>query len=175
MGVLYKHTFYARDGSWNLLLIQTCANGERVAEAALAVPHRSCAAYFPKILARRSHARRVGYVERPFLPRYGFVDGDWRTVRSAPGVACVVASGREVQAAVDEIRAREYGVVNDGGELVYYVRLDEEPSPFAAGDAIVVTTLAARGIFCRMLGAVRAEVLLGMMRAVVPIGCLEVA
>lgn len=136
-----------------------------MAEAALKAPYRFCTAYFPKILTRRSHAGRVDYVERPFIPRYGFADGDWRTVRSCPGVSCVVAQGREVIAAVAEIQAREYGAVNKDGEPVRYIRLDEElvaAAGLRAGDAVEVSTLAARGIFRRMRDTYRAVVMLQM-------------
>lgn len=168
---------HIRAGSWKfLLLIQTHANQERTAEAALTAPYRGCSVYFPKILTRRSHARRVEHVERPFIQRYGFVErGEWRVVRTAPGVSHIVASGDAVRRAVDEIRAREYAVAKANGELVRYVDLDDEPAPFSMGDAVNVTTLAARGIFCRMRDGLRAEILLGMIRTTVPLSCLEAA
>lgn len=143
-------------GSWNsLLLIQTHANQERTAEAALTAPRRQCSVYFPKILTRRSHARRVELVERPFIQRYGFVDGDWRTARTAPGVSHVVASGDEVRRAADEIRSRE---------VKGYVQLDDElQEGFHSGDAVYVTTLAAKGMFAVKHGLDRAFVLLEML------------
>lgn len=168
-----------------MLLIQTNANCERSTEAALMAPHRACRAYFPKILTRRSHARRVDYVERPFIQRYGFVDGDWRTVRSCPGVSCVVTDDGhrdKVRAAADEIRAREYDAINPDGEPVRYVKLDEELQPgarFRPGDAVEVVTLAERGMFKRMDGVYRAIIVLqmfGMARdIVVPLHVLEAA
>lgn len=122
-----------------------------MAEAALIAPRRQCSVYFPKILTRRSHARRVELVERPFIQRYGFVDGDWRTARTAPGVSHVVASGDEVRRAADEIRSRE---------VKGYVQLDEG---FHSGDAVYVTTLAAKGMFAVKHGLDRAFVLLEML------------
>lgn len=137
-----------------MLLIQTHANQERTAEAALIAPRRQCSVYFPKILTRRSHARRVELVERPFIQRYGFVDGDWRTARTAPGVSHVVTSGDEVRRAADEIRSRE---------VRGYVQLDDElQEGFHSGDAVYVTTLAAKGIFRLKRGVDRAMVLLEM-------------
>lgn len=149
-----------------MLLIQTHANQERVAEAALTAPSRACSVYFPKILTRRSHARRVEHVERPFIQRYGFVEGDWRTARTAPGVSHVVASGDEVRRAALEIKAREI----DG-----YVLIDPEPAPFMSGDAVYVASLAARGVFTRMRDSLRAEILLGRIRTVLPVSSLEAA
>ena len=155
-----------------MLLIQTHANQERTAEAALTASYRACTVYFPKILTRRSHARRVEHVERPFIQRYGFVDGDWRTVRTAPGVSHVVASGDEVQRAAAEIRCRE---------VSGYVQLDEEQhvDGFCEGDAVFVTTLAARGMFSARRGTNRALVLLEMFGTKklvdVPLAYLEAA
>lgn len=149
-----------------MLLIQTHANQERTAEASLTAPCRACRVYFPKIMTRRSHARRVEHVERPFIQRYGFVVGDWRTVRTAPGVSHIVTSGEEVERAAIEIKAREI----DG-----YVFIDPEPAPFKPGDAVYVASLAARGLFVKMRDGLRAEILLGMMRTVLPMSLLEAA
>lgn len=154
-----------------MLLIQTHANQERTAEAALTASHRSCSVYFPKILIRRSHARRIDYVERPFIQRYGFVDGDWRTARTAPGVSHIVASGGEVRRAADEIRSREV----DG-----YIWLDEQQqSGFKFNDVVFITTLAAKGLFSARRGLDRALVLLEMFGTKklvnVPLAYLEVA
>lgn len=92
------------------MLIQTRSNCELVAEAALKEPYRDCEVYFPRIVVRRAHAGKVDYVERPFIPRYAFVDDSrgYRVVRSCPGVSNIVAYGQGVASAFDEIKAREY-------------------------------------------------------------------
>lgn len=161
-----------------MLLIQTNTGCERMAEAVLTAPHRACRVYFPKVLTRRSHARRVDYVERPFVQRYAFVAQDrrggelWRVLRTAPGVAGIVAVGRKVALAACEIVRREV----DG-----YVRLDDEElvpgedRPFEAGDAVSIGALGKSGIFCRMRSERRAEIFLGSIRTTVDVTDLVAA
>lgn len=136
-----------------MLLIQTNANQERVAEAALTASHRACRVYFPKVLTRRSHARRVDYVERPFLPRYGFVEqyDNWRVVRDAPGVSCIVASGEEVRRAVVEIRSREAGGFIPA----------ELAQRFKDGDRVVYNGIGS--VFRRMCDSVFAEITMAVL------------
>jgi transcriptional antiterminator RfaH len=56
------------------------------------------AAYLPRYLKRRRHARRVEMVAAPLFPRYLFVTVDietqrWRSIHSTTGVARLVCNG----------------------------------------------------------------------------------
>jgi transcriptional antiterminator RfaH len=56
------------------------------------------AAYLPRYLKRRRHARRVEIVGAPLFPRYLFVGVDmetqrWRSIHSTTGVARLVCNG----------------------------------------------------------------------------------
>lgn len=145
--------------SW--MLVQTVANAERIAEASLKSPHRACSVYFPKIKVRRSHAGRVDYVERPFLPRYGFVDDGrgYDVVRSAPGVSHVVSYGSSiVDRAVLEIMERE-----SGGFIKLAAPLADGTHDFKAGDRVRIIggpMMGWKGMFSSNKGFERVQVLL---------------
>lgn len=99
----------------NWFIACTKPNAEQYAACALQAPGRDFTVYAPKVLKRIAHAGRVSEVERPFLPRYIFVQDDGRSlrgVRTAPGVSNVMhgcegmpATVRQLE--VDAIRARE--------------------------------------------------------------------
>lgn len=70
--------------------------------------------YFPQVLVRHSHARKVSVVPRPFLPRYLFVwddDCDLSLLRTAPGVSAILRCGESVarisRSVVETIKSRE--------------------------------------------------------------------
>lgn len=124
------------------LVIQTKPNAEFFARDALEQrPHRGFSTFFPKIRVARRHAGRVDVVDRPFLPRYGFVlDGgrDLRKVRSTPGVSSVLLgfSALGIFKAIEEITRRMTNGYVDWNE-----ELERKPceARYEHGEAIRVT------------------------------------
>ncbi|MGB8274933.1 MAG: transcription termination/antitermination NusG family protein [Alphaproteobacteria bacterium] len=101
------------------------------------------AAYLPRYLKRRRHARRTDWVAAPLFPRYMFVELDietrpWRAVRSTVGIASLVTQGDRPapvpESAIAAIRAREdvRGLValNDGW-IAGGAKVRIEEGPFA--------------------------------------------
>jgi transcriptional antiterminator RfaH len=77
-------------------VVQTQPNAESKAVAHL--ERQSFAAYLPRYLKRRRHARRVDIVAAPLFPRYLFVEVDlaiqrWRSIYSTVGVSHLVCTG----------------------------------------------------------------------------------
>lgn len=77
-------------------VVQTHARGEE--KAAFNLRRQGFEAYAPKILKRRSHARKVEMVNAPLFPRYLFVKintatARWQAIRSTFGVSSLVCFG----------------------------------------------------------------------------------
>lgn len=168
------------------LLVQTNAGQEAYAEHSLTGRMRDFTVFFPKVLQQRCHARKVEFVARPFLPRYGFVLDDGRSVsliRSAPGVNRVVTIGDPVlvrQDVIDDIKRREYGRINvNTGKVEHFVKLDDEPQPecivFKRGENVTIVdrddTVVTAAVFKHALGSHRVVVFFGSLgNMIVPIG-----
>jgi transcriptional antiterminator RfaH len=106
------------------------------------------AAYLPRYLKRRRHARRVDMVAAPLFPRYLFVGVDletqrWRSIHSTTGVAHLVCNGDEPAAVPAEVVAALQRREDGTG----YVKL-ERRQPFAPGERVRVVD----GIFADNLG-----------------------
>ncbi len=117
-------------------VVQTHALAE--GKAALNLTRQGYRAYLPRYLKKRSHARRVDWVEKPLFPRYLFVEMDpeatqWRAIRSTFGVSHFICQGDEPSptpdGVVEEIMARE----DDKG----YVGLNRE-TRFKKGQAVEI-------------------------------------
>ncbi len=115
-------------------VVQTHVNGE--AKAAANLDWQGFAAYLPRYLKRRSHARKVETVARPLFPRYLFVAIDlaaqrWRAIQSTVGVSHLVCwNGRPASVAddvVNALKARE----DEGG----FVQLTRRAA-FSPGDKV---------------------------------------
>ncbi|HET6493545.1 MAG TPA: transcriptional activator RfaH [Burkholderiales bacterium] len=127
-------------------VVQSQPNAEYKAVAHL--ERQGFAAYLPRYLKRRRHARRVETVPAPLFPRYLFVSIDlntqrWRSIFSTIGVSRLVCNG-EVPTpisdhVIDSLKLRE----DNGG----YVRLDHRPN-FRVGDKIRIL----EGAFADCLG-----------------------
>jgi transcriptional antiterminator RfaH len=102
--------------------------------------------YMPRVLKRRSHARRVEMKPAPLFPSYIFIALDpardrWRSVLSTLGVRQLVGHGGMPQAVppqvIDEIRAREdeqgWVRLNDGPRSGDRVRIAWGPLADAVG------------------------------------------
>jgi transcriptional antiterminator RfaH len=140
------------------------------------------AAYLPRYLKRRRHARRTEAVRAPLFPGYLFVCMDvaktrWRAIRSTIGVRHLICEGEKPvpvpAGVVEDIRARE-----DEGGLVPVV----PPPPFSAGEEVRVTHGAMRGQmgwFQRVADRDRVVILLSMLGRqipfVVPLGAVRAA
>ena len=106
------------------------------------------AAYLPRYLKRRRHARKIEAVAAPLFPRYLFVTVDmetqrWRSIHSTFGVSRLVCNGDEPApvppAVVAALQARE-----DAGGLV---QLERRPR-FAPGERVRIVD----GVFADTLG-----------------------
>jgi transcriptional antiterminator RfaH len=95
-------------------VVHTHANAETTAAGHL--QRQQFDVYVPRYAKRRSHARRIEWVNAALFPRYLFVRMDpeaspWLSIRSTVGVhSLVCCAGRPVplpQPVIDEIRARE--------------------------------------------------------------------
>jgi len=117
-------------------VVQTQVNAENKAVAHLA--RQGFAAYLPRYLKRRRHARRVDVVAAPLFPRYLFVEIDmavqrWRSIYSTVGVSRLVCNGEYPAPVPDGIVAQLKGRETESG----FVKLDHRPR-FKAGDKIRV-------------------------------------
>ena len=106
------------------------------------------AAYLPRYLKRRRHARKIETVAAPLFPRYLFVTVDmetqrWRSIHSTFGVSRLVCNGDDPApvppAVVAALKARE----DDGG----FVELERRPR-FAPGEHVRIVD----GVFADTLG-----------------------
>ncbi len=130
-------------------VVQTQPHAESKAMAHLI--RQGFAAYLPRYLKRRRHARKVETVEAPLFPRYLFVTVDmetqrWRSIHSTFGVSRLVCNGDEPApvppAVVAALQARE-----DAGGLV---QLERRPR-FAPGEQVRIVD----GVFAELSRSVR--------------------
>lgn len=140
------------------------------------------AAYLPRYLKRRRHARRIDTVRAPLFPGYLFVCMDvartqWRAIRSTIGIRHLICEGEKPvpvpEGVVEEIRANE-----DEGGLVPVT----PPAPFQPGEEVRVTAGPMRGQFGwfqRAADRERVVILLSLlgrqMPFVVPLGAVRAA
>lgn len=126
-------------------VVQTQPHAE--AKAVAHLNRQGFAAYLPRYLKRRRHARRTETIAAPLFPRYLFVTVDlaaqrWRAIQSTVGVSRLVCSGDRPapvpDGIVDALKRRE----DERG----YVTLDQQP--LAPGDRIRVLD----GVFSDCLG-----------------------
>jgi len=140
------------------------------------------AAYLPRYLKPRRHARRVDTVRAPLFPGYLFVFMDvamtrWRAIRSTIGIRHLICEGEKPVAVppgvVEDIRAREdeSGVVPVAPVV-----------PFQPGEEVRVTSGALReqvGWFQRVADRERVVILLSLLGRqvpfVVPLGTVRAA
>lgn len=133
-------------GETRWYVVQSQPNAENKAIAHLG--RQGFAAYLPRYLKRRRHARRVEIVAAPLFPRYLFVAIDmtvqrWRSIYSTIGVSRLVCSG-ELPAIISDhvvtmLKARE--------DTTGFVHLERRPQ-FRAGDKVRVLD----GVFADCLG-----------------------
>ncbi len=106
------------------------------------------AAYLPRYLKRRSHARRIDWVPAPLFPGYLFVAMDitverWRAIHSTIGVSHLICNGDAPVALpfgiIEEMRSREGG---KGMIALHKAR------PFKAGDKVRIMS----GAMCDRVG-----------------------
>jgi transcriptional antiterminator RfaH len=124
------------------------------------------AAYLPRYVKRRRHARKIVTVAAPLFPRYLFVTVDmetqrWRSIHSTFGVSRLVCNGDEPApvppAVVAALQARE----DAGG----FVQLERRPR-FVSGervrivDGVFADTL---GLFAGMADRERVAILLDLL------------
>lgn len=145
-------------------VVHTHARGEL--KALVQLRHQGFAAYLPRYLAERYHARRHDWVEKALFPRYLFTQLDlgrdrWRAVYSTIGVRTLVSAGDRPLPVpteiIEAIRAREdeRGYVVLGGGCT-----------FRRGDRVRITEgpfAAAEGLFEDRSGAERVIVLLDLL------------
>jgi len=129
------------------------------------------AAYLPRYLKRRRHARRVDTVRAPLFPGYLFVCMDvartqWRAIRSTLGIRHLICVGDKPmpvpQGVVEEIRANE-----DATGLVPVT----PPPPFRAGEEVRVTSGPMRdqvGWFQRVADRERVVILMSLLGRQMP-------
>lgn len=127
-------------------VVQTQPHAE--AKAALHLTRQGFAAYLPRYLKRRRHARRIETVKAPLFPRYLFVAVDmaaqrWRSIQSTMGVARLVCNGDEPAAVTDRVIAALKVREDDSG----LIRLDLRPR-FAPGEQVRIVD----GVFTACLG-----------------------
>ncbi|HVV60634.1 MAG TPA: transcriptional activator RfaH [Pseudolabrys sp.] len=149
-------------GRW--YVVQTHAHAEH--KALMHLMRQGFAAYLPRYLKRRRHARKVETVAAALFPRYLFVFVDlaaqqWRSIQSTAGVARLVCYGDQPasvpSAIVEQLKTRE----DERG----FVQLPQR-IPFAAGEKIYVRDglfAACTGIFEGMGDRDRVAVLLDML------------
>jgi len=127
-------------------VVQTHPNAENKAMTHLA--RQGFAAYLPRYLKHRRHARRVDVVAAPLFPRYLFVEIDitaqrWRSVYSTVGVSRLIGSGESPvpvsERVISLLKTRE----NTDG----FIQLDRRPN-FKLGDKVRVL----EGAFCDCFG-----------------------
>ena len=149
--------------------------------AAAHLERQGFAAYLPRYLRQRRHARKIDTVAAPLFPRYVFVAIDltsqrWRAIESTIGVAHLVRNGDDpapvTADVIAELRAREQGG---------YVRLPD-PAPFAPGEAVRVidgTFAHCLGLYEGMKDGERIAILLDLLgrkvRVVLDFSCVAAA
>jgi transcriptional antiterminator RfaH len=106
------------------------------------------AAYLPRYLKRRRHARRVEMVAAPLFPRYLFVTVDmetqrWRSIHSTTGVARLVCNGDDPAPVPPDVVAALQRREDAGG----FVKL-ERRQQFVPGERVRVVD----GVFADNLG-----------------------
>jgi len=131
--------------------------------------------YAPLARVRIVHARKVQFVNRPFLSRYILVRvGSDHTFRlnGAPGVNCVVVHAVSknpiivAERFVEQLKNREIdGAIPVGPQ--------DAKSKFRTGDPVFVKSRELKGIFSCTSGEHRAMVFLGAFRAQVALEDLE--
>ena len=98
-------------------VVQTHAMAEE--KAAFNLKRQGYGVYLPRYLKKRSHARRIDWVERPLFPCYLFVKLDveatqWQAIRSTIGVSHFICLGEQpapVPEGIVEVREDENGLV----------------------------------------------------------------
>jgi transcriptional antiterminator RfaH len=136
------------------------------AKASIHLARQGFAAYLPRYLRRRRHARRVEQTAAPLFPRYLFVSINlacqrWRSIDSTIGVTRLVCNGDVPtpvpQPVIDALRRRE--------DAQGYVQLLQRPQ-FAPGDKIRVIDGALDG-YCGLYdgtsGRERVAILLDLL------------
>ena len=106
------------------------------------------AAYLPRYLKRRRHARKIETVAAPLFPRYLFVAVDmetqrWRSIHSTFGVSRLVCNGDEPAPVPPAVVAALQGREDAGG----FVQLEQRPR-FAPGERVRIVD----GVFADSLG-----------------------
>lgn len=161
-------------------VVQTHSNVEALAEASLSAEPRNFDVYFPKVLARLSHARKVTLAPRPFLPRYGFVRDDGRSVsliKTARGVCTVIRLGsdpaRVRHSVIQDIIDREVEievVLNGKRAKRRFVQIDPGSVPatsYKYDEQVRVVDDAGNtlttALFKQMRGETRAELFFGVL------------
>ena len=127
-------------------VVQTQPHAESKAVAHLA--RQGFAAYLPRYLKRRRHARKVETVAAPLFPRYLFVTVDmetqrWRSIHSTTGVSRLVCNGEEPTPVPPAVVAALQGREDAGG----FVQLERRPQ-FAPGEHVRIVD----GVFADSLG-----------------------
>jgi len=97
------------------------------AKASAHLRRQGFGAYFPQLLQRRSHARKVDWVPVPVFPRYIFVQVDiekarWSAIRSTVGVVNLICSGDCPQIVPNEIVTELQTCENEKGYLELHKR-----------------------------------------------------
>jgi transcriptional antiterminator RfaH len=106
------------------------------------------AAYLPRYLKRRRHARRVETVAAPLFPRYLFVTVDmetqrWRSIHSTTGVARLVCNGDDPAPVPPDVVA----ALQRREDAAGFVKLERRVQ-FAPGERVRVVD----GVFADNLG-----------------------
>jgi transcriptional antiterminator RfaH len=106
------------------------------------------AAYLPRYLKRRRHARKIETVAAPLFPRYLFVAVDmetqrWRSIHSTFGVSRLVCNGDEPAPVPEAVVAELQSRVDAQG----FVRLERRPQ-FVPGEHVRIVD----GVFADSLG-----------------------
>jgi transcriptional antiterminator RfaH len=148
----------------NWYVVHTQPHGE--AKASVHLERQGFEVYLPRILKRRSHARKIEKVSAPLFHRYLFVAIDlasqrWRCVNSTQGVSRLVCWGDApapvAKDIIEHLRSRE----DEGG----FIKLETRPK-FAAGDKITVLDgvfAACFGIYEGMADRERVTILLNLL------------
>ena len=127
-------------------VVQTQPHAESKAIGHLA--RQGFAAYLPRYLKRRRHARKIETVAAPLFPRYLFVAVDmetqrWRSIHSTFGVSRLVCNGDEPAPVPEAVVAELQSRVDAQG----FVRLERRPQ-FVPGEHVRIVD----GVFADSLG-----------------------
>ena len=127
-------------------VVQTQPHAERKAIGHLV--RQGFAAYLPRYLKRRRHARKIETVAAPLFPRYLFVAVDmetqrWRSIHSTFGVSRLVCNGDEPAPVPEAVVAELQSRVDAQG----FVRLERRPQ-FVPGEHVRIVD----GVFADSLG-----------------------